>query len=98
MLRFLVSCPRKVRWWDMTEGRQVIRLDGHTDYVRAAECSPGSDTTWLTGSYDHTVRLWDVRSKEAVMEFQHGSPVEDVAFFPSGAVCPWGPRAGRVTK
>ncbi len=75
-----------VRWWDVALGQQVMRLDGHTDYVRAAEVSPASEDTWLTGSYDHTARLWDVRAdgRRCSMTLDHGAPIEDLAFFPGG--------------
>ncbi|GFR40760.1 hypothetical protein Agub_g1372, partial [Astrephomene gubernaculifera] len=78
-----------VRWWDVASGTQVLRLDGHRDYVRAAACSPAAPDTWLTGSYDHTVKLWDVRTGGGagpVVDLDHGAPVEDVAFFPSGSL------------
>ncbi|KAG2498088.1 hypothetical protein HYH03_003846 [Edaphochlamys debaryana] len=75
-----------VRWWDVTSGSQVLRLDGHSDYVRAAAASPASPDTWATGGYDHTVRLWDVRTGGAVTCLDHGAPVEDVAFFPAGSL------------
>jgi U3 small nucleolar RNA-associated protein 15 len=75
-----------VRWWDVTSGAQLMRLDGHRDYVRAAAVSPASPDTWATGGYDHTVKLWDVRAGgAAVMDLDHGAPVEDLAFFPTGA-------------
>ena len=32
-----------VRWWDITSGEQVARLDGHTDYVRAAAGARGME-------------------------------------------------------
>lgn len=76
-----------VRWWDVTAGSQVLRMDGHRDYVRAAAVSPAAPDVWATGSYDHTVRLWDVRSGECCTgPLDHGAPVEDVAFFPTGSL------------
>ncbi|GFZ19494.1 transducin family protein [Actinidia rufa] len=43
---------------------------------------------FVTGSYDHTIRLWDVRvsSGGSMMEVNHGKPVEDVIFLPSGGL------------
>ena len=37
------------RWWDVSEGRQVLRLAGHADYVRAAAVNPASQDAWATG-------------------------------------------------
>ncbi|KAL6761546.1 WD40-repeat-containing domain protein [Haematococcus lacustris] len=77
-----------VRWWDVTAGEQVCRFEGHTDYVRSASVSPADACTWATGGYDHCVRLWDVRAPGAgaVLALDHGAPVEDLAFFPSGSL------------
>ena len=44
---FLIAL--QVRWWDVTEGKAVSRLKGHTDYVRAAAVSPLDSNTWATG-------------------------------------------------
>lgn len=69
----------------MSSGMQVLRLEGHRDYVRAAAASPSSPDMWATGGYDHCVKLWDVRTGgREVRGMDHGAPVEDVAFFPSG--------------
>jgi U3 small nucleolar RNA-associated protein 15 len=68
-----------VRLWDLAQGEQVLRMGGHTDYVRSA--LPASDDLWVTGSYDHSLKLWDVRTKAAVMTLVHGMPVEDIDVF-----------------
>ena len=41
----------------------------------------------LTGSYDHTVKIWDLRSESSVLTVDHGSPVECVRLFPTGGLC-----------
>lgn len=38
-----------VRYWDISSGEQVSRLDGHSDYVRAIAASPTSQELWATG-------------------------------------------------
>ncbi|KAL3158240.1 hypothetical protein ABBQ38_010492 [Trebouxia sp. C0009 RCD-2024] len=92
-----------VRWWDVTVGKQDFRLDGHSDYVRSAAVSPSSPDTWATAGYDHICKLWDVRSQECTMNLDHGAPIEDVKFFPSGglavtaggtSLCVWDIMAG----
>lgn len=61
---------------------------GHADYVRTLAASPSSSDTWLSGSYDHTVRMWDTRQpKGNVLELSHGAPVEACLFLPGGGLC-----------
>lgn len=38
-----------LRWWDISAGKQLLRLTGHQDYVRAAAVSPSSSDTWASG-------------------------------------------------
>lgn len=40
----------------------------------------------FAGSYDHTVKLFDARTKSSVMTIEHGHPVESVLLFPSGGL------------
>jgi len=82
-----------VRWWDVSSGKQLARFDGHTDYVRAAAVSPANSETWATGGYDHICKLWDVRaggaasgSDACMMQVDHGAPIEDCVFLPSGSL------------
>jgi U3 small nucleolar RNA-associated protein 15 len=75
-----------VRYWDSPAQQQLLCLGGHTDYVRCGAVSPVNGEVWATGSYDHTLRLWDVRSGQSVLRLDHGQPLEDVAFFPSGGL------------
>lgn len=56
--------------------------------MRCGDWSPNDSNMFITGSYDHTVKLWDVRDKDSrsVREVNHGKPVEDVIFLPSGGL------------
>ncbi|KAF9596476.1 hypothetical protein IFM89_012181 [Coptis chinensis] len=79
-----------VKYWDVVSEMQLLNFQGHKDYVRCGSASPGSSELFATGSYDHTVKIWDSRtsstSMKYVMEFNHGKPVEDVVFLPSGGL------------
>lgn len=77
-----------MKYWDVTGATQIHKLLGHKDYVRCGDGSPASDDMFVTGSYDHTVRVWDVRvsSGSSVMEVNHGKSVEDVIYLPSGGL------------
>eukprot|EP00850_Spirogloea_muscicola_P010898 SM000065S20247 [mRNA] locus=s65:630316:634174:- [translate_table: standard] len=74
------------RWWDMATQEQVLNMGEHTDYVRSGAPSPVDYNVWATGSYDHSVRLWDLRSGKCVLLLQHGRAVEAVTFFPTGGI------------
>lgn len=77
-----------VKYWDVAAETPILELQGHKDYVRSGDFSPVSHEMCVTGSYDHTVKLWDVRvaDSKSVMEVNHGKPVEDVIFLPSGGL------------
>ncbi|KAL3531403.1 hypothetical protein ACH5RR_010725 [Cinchona calisaya] len=77
-----------VKYWDVTTETQLFNLLGHKDYVRCGDASPVSDDMFISGSYDHTVRVWDIRvsNSGSVMEINHGKPVEDVIYLPSGGL------------
>nr|XP_007144576.1 hypothetical protein PHAVU_007G167300g [Phaseolus vulgaris]ESW16570.1 hypothetical protein PHAVU_007G167300g [Phaseolus vulgaris] len=77
-----------VKFWDVAEEASVAEFIGHKDYVRCGDSSPVNSDVFITGSYDHIVKLWDVRvrgSKSSV-QVNHGAPVEDAVFLPSGGI------------
>ncbi|CAN4121949.1 unnamed protein product [Withania somnifera] len=77
-----------VKYWDVSSEVNICDLLGHRDYVRCGDVSPVSDDMFVSGGYDHTVKVWDVRVLNSgyVMEFDHGKPVEDVVYLPSGGL------------
>ena len=79
------SDDRTLRLWDVALGHCLRVLPGHADAVRAAVPlgdGAGGGQLWLSGSYDHAVRLWDARCPAAasatVLALDHGAPVEAV--------------------
>jgi U3 small nucleolar RNA-associated protein 15 len=65
---------------------QVRTFEGHCDRVRSGRINPASADLFFTGSYDHTVRLWDAGSPRSVMTLRHAAPVEDLVLLPSGSM------------
>ena len=72
--------------WDVAAESQVCALEGHTDYVRSGALDTASPHIFATGSYDHTVRLWDIRAPRCVMTLKHVAPVEDCLLLPGGGM------------
>ncbi|MDW8122985.1 MAG: hypothetical protein RMK62_11815, partial [Armatimonadota bacterium] len=54
------SDDNTVRLWEVATGRQVKRMEGHTDWVRSVSFSPDG-TLIASGSLDGTIRIWRVR-------------------------------------
>ena len=80
------SDDRTVRGWDIPGDTQLFSFEGHTDYIRSGLVAEDNPDLWLTGSYDHTVRLWDTRVGGSVMTLEHGAPVESLLMFPGGGL------------
>jgi WD40 repeat protein len=65
--------------------RELAVLSGHTHGVSAIAFSPDG-ATLASGSFDNTVRLWDVATgREQAVLSGHTSSVYDIAFSPDGA-------------
>ncbi|MEM9091028.1 MAG: TIR domain-containing protein [Cyanobacteria bacterium P01_F01_bin.53] len=85
-----------------------IRSLGHTDNIRSIVFSSDGSRA-LSASYDKTVRLWDVKSGQALKVFEgHTDRVWSVAFSPDGSralsasydntVRLWDVRSGQALK
>ncbi len=81
----LLTCSddSMVKYWDVSTESLVNTYKEHQDQVRCCSLfsSENESEKWITGSYDHTVRLWDVRlpsKSSSVHNFQHDGPLEAV--------------------
>ncbi|ETO07915.1 WD-40 repeat protein [Reticulomyxa filosa] len=62
-----------VRLWDIRSGQQIQMFNGHKNWVSAVEYSPfvvnnneigGNSNVICSGSFDNTIRFWDIRSNK----------------------------------
>ncbi|XP_072216077.1 U3 small nucleolar RNA-associated protein 15 homolog [Excalfactoria chinensis] len=72
--------------WDIPSATEIVSYSEHSDYVRCGCASKLNGDVFITGSYDHTVKVFDARTKSSVMTIEHGHPVESVLLFPSGGL------------
>ncbi|OMH85767.1 U3 small nucleolar RNA-associated protein 15-like protein [Zancudomyces culisetae] len=79
-----VSDDKTVRVWDLLTQEEEKIFEDHTDYVKALALCSEAPNIIATGSYDHTVRIYDIESKECILTLDHGEPVESVLFFRGG--------------
>lgn len=71
------------RLWDIPNATQLNTYQEHTDYVRCGVMSKLNSNLFITGSYDHTVKLFDARTDKGVLTMDHGQPVESLLLYPS---------------
>ncbi|MCY3017652.1 MAG: WD40 repeat domain-containing protein [Planctomycetota bacterium] len=65
-------------------GRELRTFSGHTYYVSGIAFSPNGELA-LSGSYDKTVKLWDVATGRELRTFSgHAEAVTSVGFSPDG--------------
>jgi len=85
----LSQCPGDLRGWEWRYCHGLSHLDmltlqGHTHAVNSIAFSPDSKRI-VSGSYDHTARVWDTATGELLQAFrEHSDRVFAVAFSPDG--------------
>ena len=68
----------------MATGREIRKLEGHSGWVYSVAFSPDGKTA-LSGSVDHTARLWDLATGREIRKLEgHSDGVDSVAFSPDG--------------
>jgi cytochrome c len=76
---------RRIAIWSVGSDQPSQVLEGHEGPIAALAVSP--DGAWLaSASWDHTVRLWPLRSGDARVLTGHQDNVNGVAFLPDGHV------------
>ena len=66
--------------WGESDARN---LTGHTDLVETMVCSPCGRFV-ASGSWDHTVRVWEISGREVMCFEGHGDAVRTIAWSPKG--------------
>ena len=71
--------------WDMEKMQVIKRFTGHASGIRASLAWSRDGKTFLSGSWDGSVRLWDVQTGEEIAHLQPGyGRVMSLALSPDG--------------
>jgi U3 small nucleolar RNA-associated protein 15 len=77
------SHDKTVRVWDLPTESTTFTYDGHGDYVQCVDVFKQHSHLMVTGSYDHTLRLFDTRaSTEPVHAIHLDHPIDACVAFP----------------
>ncbi len=72
------------RIWDVSSGKIIAILAGHTEHLRNATYSQDGRRI-VTASYDGTARVWDAQTTKTIATlYGHTDPVWDARFSPDG--------------
>ena len=68
--RHLATAGEKPCWWDAATGKKVRTFEGHAGAVTSVALLPDGRTL-MTGSYDGTMRLWDIAGGNETAKYEH---------------------------
>lgn len=88
----------EIFFWSVQTGKLLDVLAGHEGPVSSLAFSPSGNNQLVSGSWDKTVRVWNIFSRaRAVEPFAFGSDVLSVAFRPDGKELAVSTLNGQIT-
>ena len=79
------SADKTLRLWDLAQGKSLRSFTHHKDKIQAIQWSPFDTAKLLSGSYDRTVAVFDIRKPAAATIFPTMADVECVRCSPFSA-------------
>ena len=70
---------------DIATLTNIATLEGHTSNILSIAYSPDG-AMLASGSYDSTIKLWNVATRRNIATFNGGGDIESVAFSPDGTI------------
>lgn len=84
-----------IRIWDTNTWNCVQVLDGHDNWVLAADWHPDGEVL-ATSSSDYQVKLWNVDTADCLLILQHDSDVWSLAWCPDGRMLATGTHGQKI--
>lgn len=80
------SDDKTLKIWELSSGKCLKTLKGHSNYVFCCNFNPQSNLI-VSGSFDESVRIWDVRTGKCLKTLPaHSDPVSAVHFNRDGSL------------
>ncbi|KII63657.1 U3 small nucleolar RNA-associated protein 15 [Thelohanellus kitauei] len=74
-----------LKLWDIASSKSLSTSHLHTQRVKCASVFGNNPSIFITGSYDHNIRMIDWRTKDVVtLTIAHETPVENLALHSNG--------------
>lgn len=78
------SADNTVKVWDVESAHCACTLSHHTDKVQSVAFHPSEESVLLTGSFDRSVHIVDVREQKSVGSWTVDADVESCHWLPTG--------------
>ncbi|GAA6037802.1 hypothetical protein JCM8097_005045 [Rhodosporidiobolus ruineniae] len=84
--RLIASCSfdHTARLWDADAGTCLYTFARSTDYVYSVAFEPDLGRWLATGSNDGRLDVWSVQDRTLALEYNHASPIYELAWHPHG--------------
>jgi periodic tryptophan protein 2 len=76
--------PFNIYVWSLQTGQLLDILAGHEGPIACLDFSSGGSSTLASGSWDGTLKLWDVYQNECIETMEHGCDVLAICYRPDG--------------
>jgi Prp8 binding protein len=77
---FTASTDHTLGLWDLPTGQRIKKYKGHTTFVNSVQGARRGPQLMVSGSDDTTIKLWDIRKKQAITTFNSNYQVTAVEF------------------
>lgn len=82
---YSISDDKTFKVWDIPTETELKTIEAHEDYIRACAISQ-SGKYFITGAYDHKIKIWNVEDYSLVMTIDNGAPIEDLLVSLNGSM------------
>jgi len=87
---------KKVIYWNVRTGKEIITWDQHTGAITATAISPDGKTA-LSASFDNTIKIWSLVTGKEIQTLSAFPGVDSAVFSPDGQHVLLGDAAGLLT-